>query len=244
MANGRLELRLGVKLLVVSALSEEQEALRKKYGAGHAQLVSVTSSYWLGITGDGAWAAERTLRRWIKEIGPTHVVVIGLAGGLSPSLKPGMLIQGKEVIGPRRSYLLEPWFPRDSKVIQGTILSSSRILGSVADKARCWEANQQPEVALVDLESMVYASVAYEEKVKLSILRVVSDGADEDLPKEIIRSVTKQGSVRRWQVAARAIINPGVWPTLMALRSRVKIASEQLTRAIAKGEVWVEHPTL
>ena len=226
------------KVLVVSALPEEQQGLRQKYGVRHWRLASISTAVWLGVTGDGAEAAGRSLRIWLDEIMPTHVVVIGLGGALSPDLTPGTLIEGREVEDAEGAHALVPWFSSHSMALSAKMFSAPQIVGSTAEKARLWKAMGKPELTSVDLESSAYARTAYDAGVKLSVLRVISDGADEDLPDEITSSVGKDGSVLRWQVAMRAAINPGVWPRLMSLRSRLKLASERLALAVENGALW------
>ena len=66
-----------------------------------------------------------------------------------------------------------------------------------------------------------------------SVLRVVGDAWDEDLPPFLIRAQRRDGSVARGRVAFGAVVVPSRIPVLVRLASRVRRASERLADGAA-----------
>jgi hypothetical protein len=64
--------------------------------------------------------------------------------------------------------------------------------------------------------------------VPVTVLRAVSDGAEEDLPEFLARSRKPDGDLDRRLAVLLAMIHAGSIPTLLALRRRVRRCSESL----------------
>lgn len=235
--------------LVLSALAQEQAELRRRLGVGRQALVRVDEGLWLGVTGDGPIRADAGLRRHLNELASfsasasssasaserpavVRIVVIGLGGGLSPGMESGRLVEGRRVVGAEGGVALELDALNAPGASGATLVSAPRIVSTSREKRALWQRVGAPDPAVVDLESLAYAKVAQKAGVPLSVLRIVSDGDDEDLPSEIAASSGDDGSVRQWQVALRAAVNPRVWAPLASLKSRLDRAGVQLAEAV------------
>jgi nucleoside phosphorylase len=226
-------MRASGPLLVVSALLREQAALRRRLGVGRGDRVRAGPGAWLAVTGDGAHRAEEGLARLVEDLRPARVLVIGLAGGLSPDVEAGELLVGERVLGgtfARPARALAPWPAAGAR--GATLVSASRIVARARDKARLWTRLGRPRPAAVDLESNAYVDIAERAGIALSILRVVSDARDEDLPAEISASTDAHGAVRPWAVALRAAARPRSWPHLARLERRASTAARRLASAV------------
>ena len=228
-------------ILVVSALPGEQAALRRRRKLSADRLVNSGPSLWFGITGDSARRARDQLSSFVRNVRPNHIVAVGLGGALSPELRAGDIVNGARVAIRKSSrseirfetQSLTPWPARS--IQEGLFVSHPKLVATSGEKNVLWEALGCPQPSLVDLESWSFAEVAHAADVPLSILRVVSDASDEDLPKEIIASANEHGAVQPWQVALRAAIRPLSWKKLITLKNRLDLAAERLADAFEEG---------
>jgi len=112
------------------------------------------------------------------------------------------------------------------------VVCAAGLAGTAIDKARLRErAGDGP--AVVDLESAAWAESANRHGLPWSVLRVVSDAWDEDLPGFLLRAQRPDGSVARGRVAFGAIAVPTRIPTLVRLAARVRRASSRLADGAA-----------
>jgi nucleoside phosphorylase len=160
--------------------------------------------------------------------------VIGVAGGLSPLLQPGSLVAAREVGNQEGMWTIpdSPWqraVLAAPEVTVGTIVSTPRILSSVAEKADCWRRLGSPPGAVVDLESSAAAEWARQNEVPIVLLRAISDGAEEDLPLDFNRMVGADGRIRRRKVLFAALVSPRALARLWMLRGRVKCCAQKLS---------------
>ncbi len=65
-----------------------------------------------------------------------------------------------------------------------------------------------------------------------TVLRAVSDGAEEELPEFLGRSRKPDGDLDRRLAVLLAMMHPGSIPTLIALRRRVRGCAETLASVI------------
>src|SRR5262249_43924397 len=86
----------------------------------------------------------------------------------------------------------------------------------------------------VDMESAAWGREAAGRGVPYAILRVVSDGADDELPEYLTRCMDREGGISRGRVALAALAHPAPIPTLWSMRGRVREASARLA-------AFVEH---
>jgi len=163
-----------------------------------------------------------------------RLVIVGIAGGLSPALKPGTLLVASEV---RSAGAAVPapdstWVARAltcPATDEAVLFSSERILCSPEDKAHAWHDLGRRRPAAVDLESAAYAAVAARNGVPYVVLRAICDPAEERLPLDLNRCLNRRGRVSHLKVAGRVALQPGVIAALWNLRARVAVCSTKLS---------------
>src|SRR5262249_32824544 len=84
----------------------------------------------------------------------------------------------------------------------------------------------------IDLESATFVAAAVRMGIPWTVLRVISDAADEALPSLLNRARDDGGAVRRGAVALRLLGSPTALPVLLRMRARVQAAAEQLADAV------------
>ncbi len=191
----------------------------------------------LAATGDGAPAAARGLAALFAAARVDRLLVLGVAGGLSPDLAPGDLLAARRVIEDGRA---AP--PPDAGwlaaavaggAVSGTAVSSARILVTPAEKRavfRALAASGAAGPATVDLESATYARLAAERGIPYLVVRAVIDAAGEPLPLDFNRARGAGGGVREARVVGMALARPQVWGALAQLRRRLRGGARGLAR--------------
>ncbi len=239
---------------VVAAMAAELEPLQarlrgaRRLTAGGARVTVGTlggAPVALAATGDGAVNARRGLAALVAAVRPTRIVVVGVAGGLSPALSRAAVVAGARVIDEESGAVYEgdAGFLAAAEAVGipgGCVVSALRIADSAEEKRRLLTlasarleasagANAMP--AVVDLESAAFAAAATRANLPWLVLRAVSDLGEESLPEILNRSRDDRGSVSRLKVLGGMLRNPGLVRPLLALRGHV----DACARALADG---------
>jgi adenosylhomocysteine nucleosidase len=133
-------------------------------------------------TGEGSERARAGLVTLLDRYPVDRMIVVGVAGALSPSLGPGSLIVARDLrdaAGPAPApdpSLLER-LSRRANVQAGTLLTTENMLCTRGEKSRALESLDGDGPAAVDLESSIYARVAAERAIPFVVLRAVSERA-------------------------------------------------------------------
>ena len=145
------------------------------------------------------------------------LVSFGLAGGLSPHLRPGDVVMSAEVIGDDRSWRTSEAFHRQIGDLarrigaaDGPVLGAGDVLATEDDKARAW---RDTGAVAVDLESAIVARVAEAVGIPFVVLRTIADPATRQLPPAALIPLSANGTPavarvlrevlrRPWQIAA------------------------------------------
>ena len=130
--------------------------------------------------------------------GSLGIISFGIAGGLSPGLKPGDAVIATSVMTSRGTYDTCPvWFAALSAALPKArplpVYGSERPLLTVSDKRAFW---LETGAAIVDMESRDAALVAAEHGLPLAVLRVVLDSAHRSIPPSALAGVNEQGKTR------------------------------------------------
>lgn len=185
------------------------------------------------MTGDGPQRARAGLEAALHAFGPSMIVVVGLGGGLDPTLRSEDLVWVRRIRDGRHPEIERSVAgPPLGWVRPGTAVTVREIVDRADDKERLWHRLGRPGGAVVDLESLIYARLADDWDLPLVVCRAVSDPAGESLPSIIRASVDDRGSVRPLHVAGRALVRPQTWPQLARLGRRLQRASEKLADAV------------
>jgi adenosylhomocysteine nucleosidase len=197
---------------------------------GHGEVV-------LACTGEGRRRALRETAELLTSRSVDLLLGLGTAGGLTPSLARGTLVVASR-LSDGESPGPEPdrrWLERALALpgtIDGTVLSSDRILCSAAEKAAARSRLAPPGPAVVDLESAAFATAAEQAGVPCLIVRAVCDAAEDNLPIDLNLCRSADGSIDRFKVVRKSVFSPGTARQLLRLRKQVATASEQLARFV------------
>lgn len=226
-------------LAIVAALPEELSGLLKRVENLHEERRG--QAVWqagllrgrpvlLATTGDGARKAEQGLERLLRATSPERLIVVGVAGGLSPELDVGSVVLVRRILSESGvSAELDDVCPA---IPLGTAYSASHIAATPEEKARLARLIGDEYPAVVDLESAAFTSVARAAGVPILVLRAVSDRADESLPFDFERFRGVDGSVSRSRIVRHAVVHMEALPALLELRRRVELCAERLAYAV------------
>jgi adenosylhomocysteine nucleosidase len=235
-------------IAIVAAMPEELAPLRER-ARGHRPLyfpdekpLDVTTAALGGrvvamaVTGDGERNARRGAEALVSTISVKRLIIVGIAGAASDDLQPGALVVAHEVHHESGgSWLANPDHVTEA-VRHGArparLVSALRLADTPAAK-RGLAAGADGAVA-VDLESAAYVAAAERAGVPWTVLRVISDAADEALPPLLNRSRDEGGGVRRGAVALGLLTEWRALPVLLRLRARLRTASVTLADTVVK----------
>jgi adenosylhomocysteine nucleosidase len=182
----------------------------------------------LVIGGMGRTRAREATKVLIDGHRPRWIISAGFAGGLDPALKRSDVLMPNEIVDMDDGrFQIDVSVPETagSSLSTGRLLTVDTIARTAAEKAALRE---QFGADAVDMESSAVAAVCSERGVRLLSIRVVSDEAGIDLPKEVASLMTRSGS---YQVGAalRAIWNrPSSVKDFWALHEHAQEAADRL----------------
>ena len=233
-------------IAIVAAMREELQPLlarareprRDAHGFHLARLGNVHVV--LAATGDGARRARRGLAALCEAHRPGTIVGVGVAGALTHELSVFDVLVARRVLGDG-SDAPPPDAGMASSALaipgarEATFLTvPAPVVTRAARGALAASVDADGAPVAVDMESAAWAREAGERRIPYALLRVVNDGADDELPGYLSRCMDGEGGIRRSRVALAALGNPATIPTLLMLRRRVREASGRLA-------AFVEH---
>lgn len=230
-------------ILVVAALAEELGDFVDRIGGRRVRHAGPGRLYHgrrgeravaAAILGDGARRARAGLEGLMARHRPRRALLLGVAGALSPDLEVGAPVRIVDVAETGEGS--PGWVVRSGSEGGGTALSTSRVVTGVAEKSALWRQLGEPPRAVVDLESAAFVRVMLESGIAWTLIRAVSDAADEDLPVELAAASDADGHVRRVRLLAALARRPWRLRSLVTLRRRVGLCRELLATA---GVEWV-----
>lgn len=216
--------------LVVTALPEEARPLRRTLGR--------TPDVVVAVTGDGAARAGRATRELLAALHPRLLVIAGLAGALSPDARPGdvrLVREVQDAAGAVRrpsATLLER--ARRVGPPDDVLVSMPQLACTPEERIRIRDAASiaAPDAGLVDLESAACAAEADAAGVPWLVVRAVSDGPDDLLPRWLEEARDEDGSLSRPAVVAGGLLHPTRIPALIVLALRARRAGRALARSV------------
>ncbi|HEY4265486.1 MAG TPA: hypothetical protein VGM72_09215 [Micropepsaceae bacterium] len=164
--------------------------------------------------------------------GARGIISFGIAGGLSPSLKPGDCIIGVEVRdGEQRFISDEAWTARLAARLPDAILApfagADAILASKSAKA---DVFGQTGAHAVDMESHVVARLAEAHRLPFTVLRTIADPAGSALPPLARVAITAEGRMDLVAILKSLVGEPGQIGLLMRTARDSKAAFGSLLR--------------
>jgi len=223
---------------IVCALASEARHLGPTVRLHEPPLQSLADGTLVAVTGMGGSAAAAGSSALI-EAGATALASWGMAGGLDPTLGAGAILLPTEVIGSdgRHVNTAEAWRDRLSSAVAalapvrgGTLLTTPRAIGSVADKAELFRATG---AAAVDMEAAAVAQAAEVRGVRFAALKAVSDESGFVMP-PLEDFISSDGGFCLTPFAVYIATRPWLWGTTLTLARNSAKASRALCVALEK----------
>lgn len=205
-------------------------------------LRSLADGTLVATTGMGSTAAAAGARALI-EAGATALASWGMAGGLDPTLAAGEIVLPSRVVGADGQVIntADGWRKRLSCAIganvpvrSGTLLTSARAIGSVADKADLF---RMTGAAAVDMESLAIGEIAASARLPFISVRVIVDGARDVLPHAVTAAANKEGHLQIWRLMGALVRAPNELVPLIRLARRYRAANRSLARIARVGSL-------
>lgn len=196
--------------------------------------------------GDSKRAEE--IARFLVSEGCNGLVSFGIAGGLDPSLGPGMLVIAASVFGPGRArfHCDTAWRGRLMTALDGKLfVVASDVIGRdqpvlLSEEKR--RLHKQTGAAAVDMESHAVAQVAAEHGVSFLAVRTIADPTGRHIPSWVPGLVGADGRPRTRAVIAGIAAHPLQLPALIRLGMDSEKALASLRRvALAAGPFFQLH---
>jgi len=161
------------------------------------------------------------------------VVSFGIAGSLSPLLRPGDIIVATHVVGENEHYLCDSKW---SQIIRARIPSAraaivvgtDEVVGHIAMKKALMRT---AGAHLVDMESHIAARFAKEKNIPFICLRTICDGNERTLPPAALEPLKPNGRPKLFAVMKSLLREPGQFGELMQTSEELKKALKSLARA-------------
>ncbi len=150
----------------------------------------------VAVSGPGRPAARRATELLLSGHRPRLIIAAGFAGALNPSLKRNDLLLPDEIIdrdGFHHQVDKAPGLARAVQHSGGRLLTVDQVVLLSSKKAELRAAHQADAV---DMESSAVAAACHERMVPFLAIRVISDDAHADLPREVASVIAHAGSYR------------------------------------------------
>ncbi|MCX7722382.1 MAG: hypothetical protein N2379_04900 [Verrucomicrobiae bacterium] len=205
------------KLLVCFALKQEAAAFARRAHAAGRVVVLVTG---MGLT-NAAKAARRAMSK-----GPYRAVFsCGFAAGLNPALAPGTVLFQTD--HPQLEHALAK-----AGAVPGRFVLTQRLLVTAQDKQ---ELFVRTGADAAQCESEAIKAACAERGIPFATVRVVLDTADEDLPYDFNRFLTKTYRFRYAKFFMAVALRPRKFHAIVELAQRCRQASRTLGDALLRA---------
>jgi adenosylhomocysteine nucleosidase len=217
----RSELRPLVRLL---SLKQSRSGDRNLYWGtlGRVEIVATT-------TGIGTRAAARTVERALDSTPVQLLVVIGIAGGIGPSVDIGDLVAPELVIDLATGAEYRPTLIGYTEA-RGALATSNKVLSDKVEAARL----ERQGVIAVDMETAAIAAICESRACPWSVFRAISDRAGDGLVDPAMLGLARPDGEPILAALVRFVLmNPKRVPNLARLGRGLRLA----TNAAASGAV-------
>lgn len=220
------------RLGIITGLQKEGACLR----AG-ARRLPKSSQPMLFAAGGNASTAEEAARRMVAE-GAGGLISFGIAGGLDPSLGPGVIVIAERVIASNGDIFSchEPWISRllrhDGGFDSGPILGRDDAVLKPVRKARLFRDHG---ALAVDMESHAVARVAQATGVPFIAIRAIGDPASRAIPRAALAGLAPDGRIHALPVVLALLKRPKDIAGLFRIARDTNAALAALKQAANSG---------
>jgi uridine phosphorylase len=176
------------------------------------------------ITGMGRANAEDSIRKALRMVQPELVLSCGFAGGLNPKLASETIV-----------------FEGGDEGMEATLLS----LGAFGVKFHCAERvavtalekralRQSTKADVVEMESAVIGAVCQEAGIPFATVRVILDAAEEDLPLDFNRLMTRKQKLNYFKLTGALLKSPRKIGELKKFQKRCRAAALKLAATLVR----------
>lgn len=207
-----------MSVLVCFAVEQEARPFRRRIGA--------TASVQTLVTGMGRHNTAAALEAALDLGRPALVLTCGFAGGLDPGLVSGTVLFDA---GPEAAL--------QNKLAAAGAHSArfhcaDRVTATAVEKRRLREATGADAV---EMESAVVREICRQRNVPSATVRVILDGAAEDLPLDFNALMTPRQTISGRKLAFALLRAPGRIRGLLRLQKESAAAAEKLAEVLVKA---------
>jgi len=138
------------------------------------------------------------------------LISFGVAGGLSPYLRPGQCVVGSAILDGEESRPTDArWAQRLLRMIPGAVHGPILGVGEpIANAAEKRSLHDETGAVAVDMESHVVARAAAQHGVPVAAIRVVVDPVERTIPRSALAGARPDGTIDPLAVMRSLIRNP------------------------------------
>ncbi len=191
-------------------------------GLGNKRTIIVES-------GTGRERASRATEALIFGHHPRWIISAGFAGALDERLKQGDILVADSVVDESgQQFVIDLKLPPGPRLHVGRLVTVDRVIREPDEKRRI---GQQHQAMAVDMETLGVADVCSQRKTRFLSVRIVIDGVNRTLPRDIDLMVNKKSTAGRLGAAAGAIMRrPSSVKDMWQLKEDALVASESLAK--------------
>ncbi len=183
------------------------------------------------LTGVGTRAAKRTAEWILDSAGADYLVVVGVAGGIGPTVAIGDLVVPALVLDLGSGATFEPQ-ALGGHIARGTLATSDELL---SDPERAARLERQGVIA-IDMETAAVAAACERRGCPWSVFRAVSDRADDGSTDPAIFGLAGPDGGPNLSALARFVVTkPGRIPQLARLARGLSLATHAAAEAAASA---------
>jgi nucleoside phosphorylase len=204
------EFKIAASLLTGSSFSNANEIRICRGFFGKRRITLLKSG--MGARGFPTWLVNHlSLNEY------DAVIIVGFAGGLNPSLKSGDAViydfchqenidhASSIACDPKLSELIFAILQKSKpKSIYGSGVTVSRVVTGAREKIAL---GLQYNALAADMESYGVIAVCAEAQMPAAVIRIISDGAEADLP-DFNYAIGSDGQINTWKMAATMLRTP------------------------------------
>ena len=230
------------EVLVLFAVAVESQGLvdsmarvstaRSKTGRIHAGLLAERSIV-VAESGMGTTAAAQALESLLDKYPVSWVVSTGFAGGLQPHISRGDFIMPDQVIATDHRCLNvglrlgQETLDSTPGLHTGRLLTVDHLVREPDEKRRLGEEH---EAIACDMETSAVADVCRRRGVRFLSVRIISDGVEDALPRDVERLVQQRSTSAKLGAATGALFRrPGAAKDLWRLYDDAVRSSKRLS---------------